>query len=101
MKKRDWISGLLMFVILVFGILASQGFLDITISGVSGSLSIVSPQNITYNFDPGDDYTILLNATNVSFVADTWWYSLYDLTHGEIVVSDVISCLHSYLFHEV
>ncbi|MFH1238239.1 MAG: hypothetical protein V1491_02265 [archaeon] len=54
-----------------------------------GDIHIYSPENITYNFSQGEIYWIDLNVS-ASFEVDTWKYTLYDLTHDEIVYEDIV-----------
>jgi len=91
MEKRGlFVCYLLIFFVLSFGVFANQGFLEIVIGSIPGSVSIINPQNITYNFNIEDNYTIDLNVSNVSFSVDTWWYALLDLKHDEIINDSVI-----------
>ncbi|MFH1918193.1 MAG: hypothetical protein ABIJ14_03790 [Nanoarchaeota archaeon] len=70
--------------------------LPITGSGITATVSlnifssdrfinIWSPSNTTYNFSIGDPYTLNLNVSATNFIADGWWYTLWDLKHNEIV----------------
>lgn len=40
--------------------------------------------NTTYNFNISDNYTLDLNVS-ANFVADTWWYTLLDITRNTTV----------------
>jgi len=48
------------------------------------SIILDSPENTTYNFDPGDPYTLNLNVSS-NFEADSWWFTLTDLKHSEVI----------------
>jgi hypothetical protein len=53
-------------------------------------INITSPENITYNFSVGSNYTLDLNLTsNILYTDLTWNYSLYDLRHGVWVYPNV------------
>ncbi len=64
------------------GITAS---VSLVIEGVERSINISSPLNTTYNFNIGDNYILDLNVSAINFVAESWWYTLWDLKHNEIV----------------
>ena len=64
------------------GITAS---VSLTIEGEEKLINISSPLNTTYNFSINDPYTIDLNVSAINFVADSWWFTLWDLKHNEIV----------------
>lgn len=63
------------------GITAS---VSLVIEGVERSINISSPLNTTYNFSIGENYILDLNVS-ADFEVDTWWYTLWDLKHNEIV----------------
>lgn len=52
-------------------------------------ISILSPQNTTYNFSIGGNYIIDLNVSS-NFNASSWWYTLVDLKHNNIINQSVI-----------
>lgn len=88
--------GLLIFIyVLNINLLLIIQPLPITGSGITATVSLVlldneividisSPLNATYDFDIGDSYVLDLNVS-ANFEIDSWWYSLYDLTHGELI----------------
>ena len=51
-------------------------------------ITIASPENITYNFTSGENYTIGLNVS-ANFQADSWWYTLIDKRNDLVVAQDV------------
>lgn len=53
------------------------------------SFVIDHPQNTTYNFSIGDNYILSLNVSP-RFDVQSWWYTLHDLRHNEIVNQSVI-----------
>jgi len=63
------------------------GHIFITI-GAPSEITIVYPENTTYNFSVGDTYLFSLNVS-ANFNASTWRYSLFDLKHGTIVYDNV------------
>src|SRR3989339_101815 len=62
------------------GITATVGFV---ILEPNETIYIDSPQNTTYNFSIGENYTLDLNVS-ATFTPDAWWYTLYDLKHDII-----------------
>jgi hypothetical protein len=48
------------------------------------SIYLLNPENITYNFGVGDNYTLDLEVS-ANFNPDTWWYDLIDKRHDLIV----------------
>lgn len=68
---------------------SGSGLVGLTVLDPQISISIVSPENTTYNFGIGDVYNLSLNVTS-DFVANTWWYNLYDLRHGNYTNESVI-----------
>jgi hypothetical protein len=64
------------------------GHVSIDFGGVVKVINISSPENKTYYFNKGDNYTIDLNVSS-NFDADTWWYSLYDIKHSIIVNNSI------------
>lgn len=67
---------------------AGSGIVGLTVLDPVIDISIVSPENTTYNFNIGDTYNISLNVTS-DFAVDTWRYRLYDLRHDEVVNESV------------
>lgn len=63
------------------GITASVSFV---IQDSNRIINITSPLNQTYNFNIGDIYTLDLNAS-ANFEAESWWYTLWDNRHNELV----------------
>src|SRR3989338_4358397 len=54
------------------------------------TITIVTPENMTYSYAGVQDYYILgLNAT-ANFEADTWWYRLVDSTRNAVINSSEI-----------
>jgi hypothetical protein len=52
--------------------------------GGENYITIYSPQNTTYNFSLGENYTLELNVSS-DFDAVNWYYSLIDLKHNETI----------------
>jgi len=65
------------------------GFISISIEE-NRRIDILSPENITYNFSYGENYTLNLNVSSIKFAADSWWYTLIDKRHNLVVSQDVI-----------
>ncbi|HLC53690.1 MAG TPA: hypothetical protein VJK03_04045 [Candidatus Nanoarchaeia archaeon] len=72
----------------VTGRVASTGSLVLFIQTHLNNISLLHPQNITYNFTPGSAYTLDLNVTSDG-TPETWWYFLYDLRHSTIVYNNI------------
>ncbi len=51
-------------------------------------INISSPENKTYNFTFGVNYTLNLNVS-ANFQADSWWYTLKDKQHDLVVAQNV------------
>jgi len=64
------------------------GTIALLIEGKPGHITIDSPQNTTYNFSIGDNYTIDLNVS-ADFDVETWTYTLISLKNGSIIYEDV------------
>lgn len=65
------------------------GFVGLVIIGnTNESVTLDSPQNTTYNFNPGDLYVTDLNVS-ANFDPDFWEYSLWDLRHNVPVEKSV------------
>ena len=47
---------------------------------------ILNPQNTTYSLT-ADDLSLDLNVS-ANFSVNTWWYSLWDLTHNRMVIDN-------------
>lgn len=80
------------FSISIFGVTGLSGLtgtLSLIIAGGGGTITIASPQNITYNFSIGDNYTIDLNFSS-DFTIDTTWYTLEDLRHDATIIENEI-----------
>lgn len=58
------------------------GSLAIFVEGPLAELNLTSPQNTTYSFGIGANYSLSLNVTPINFVPDNWRYNLYDIQHG-------------------
>jgi len=65
-----------------------SGIITLFIEGGVFTIAIDNPLNVTYNFNPGSNYTLGLNVSANSDVS-LWWYSLYDLRHSTMVNSTV------------
>jgi hypothetical protein len=68
---------------------SSIGQVFLIIEGDVFDITIDSPENITYNFSVGENYTIELNVSATQEV-DTWWYDLWDRKHERVVYQNVI-----------
>lgn len=62
--------------------------LNISVGSVNNSISILQPENITYNFEVYQQFLLNLSTTS-NFGVDTWWFSLYDLNHSDTVYENV------------
>ncbi len=58
------------------------GSLAIFIEGPLAALNITSPENTTYSFSIGANYSLFLNVSPVNFEQGTWRYNLFDLQHN-------------------
>jgi len=58
--------------------------LNISVIPLVPNITIISPENITYNFSSYAIPVIDLN-TSSNFEVNRWWYNLYDLRHNETV----------------
>lgn len=56
------------------------GTISLVIEGLVSSVSISSPENMTYNFSVGENYLINLNVSS-TFGVSSWKYVLTDLRH--------------------
>ncbi|MEM4325849.1 MAG: hypothetical protein QXU40_00925 [Candidatus Pacearchaeota archaeon] len=63
------------------------GVTKLLIEGIF-SVKIDSPENKTYYFNIGENYTLDLNVSSF-FEIESWWYSLYDLKHNQTVVQNL------------
>ena len=63
---------------------ANAGSITLFIEGNVVEIIIDSPLNITYNFNPGSNYTLNLNVSSDSDIA-TWRYKLYDIKHSAVI----------------
>ncbi len=101
-KKRCGFVFMTIFLLVVFGYVflpenisitgragSGSGLIGLTVLAPEISISIISPENTTYNFGIGDVYNISLNVTS-DFEPNAWWYDLYDLRHGTFVNQSVI-----------
>jgi len=59
----------------------TSGILSLFIEGGERNIYIYNPENITYNFNIGDNYTLDLNCSD-DFDVDIWTYTLEDLRHS-------------------
>ncbi|MBU4070323.1 MAG: hypothetical protein KJ646_05040 [Nanoarchaeota archaeon] len=98
MKRGIIFCFVLLIIIYIFNInllLFIQPVSSLTGSGITASVSFIllgnqseieiySPLNTTYDFDIGDAYELDLNVS-ANFEVDNWWYSLYDVKHGELI----------------
>ncbi len=66
----------------------TTGSLALFIESHLNNISIVHPQNVTYNFTPGSVYTLELNVTSDGS-AEQWWYFLFDLRHNTTVYNNL------------
>ncbi len=55
--------------------------MNITLIPLVPNITIISPENITYNFSSYAPLIIDLNTTS-NFDVNRWWYNLYDLRHN-------------------
>jgi|GEM_PF-1085544 len=62
--------------------------LNISVGSVVNNISIIQPENTTYNFAVYETFLLNLSTTS-NFAVDTWWFSLYDLNHSEIVYENI------------
>jgi len=54
-------------------------------------IDVKSPQNTTYYFSKGVNYTIDLNvSTNRDSLVSSWWYTLIDLKHNTVVQENMM-----------
>lgn len=67
---------------------SGSGLVGLTVLDPIISISIVSPENTTYNYGIGDVYNLSLNVTS-DFAVNTWWYRLYDLKHSTVINASV------------
>ena len=103
-KKRDNVSVIYMIafcfllsIVLIVAIFLISKSMAISGKVTDGTLNLVvqsdlilidSPTNSTYNFEPANNYTLVLNVSSI-FSPTSWWYTLYDLTNN-VVVNDSI-----------
>ncbi|RMD65614.1 hypothetical protein D6817_05700, partial [Candidatus Pacearchaeota archaeon] len=66
----------------------NTGIVSFVIEGSAFEITIHSPENTTYNFSVGENYSLDLNVS-AGFTVDTWWYTLYDLRHNETARENV------------
>lgn len=66
------------------------GSVSLYISSDGPTVIIHNPQNVTYNFAIGSNYTLDLNVSTPSSNISAWWYTLEDLFHGVVVNQSVI-----------
>ena len=74
------------FKILGYGVTSS---ISIFINGAP-LVFIYSPENITYFFSIGSNYTLPLDVSTGNTDVDTWWYKLEDLRHDRVVYEKVV-----------
>ena len=75
------ISGELVTGEFVTGEIAIQEF-NVTLTiGPYPNLTIIEPENRSYSFDAGDNYTFYLNVS-ANLEIETWWFTLIDLTNS-------------------
>ena len=63
------------------------GMISLIVGGMP-KINIISPQNTTYYFSIGENYTLNLNVS-AEFIAESWWYTLKDLRHGSTVRENI------------
>ncbi len=66
------------------------GSVSLYISSDGPTIIIHNPQNVTYNFGIGSNYTLDLNVSTPSNNISAWWYTLEDIFHGVVVNQSVI-----------
>lgn len=66
-----------------------NGLVGLTVLDPVISISIVSPENTTYNFAAGDFYNLSLNVTS-DFAVESWWYNIYDERHDNYTFENVV-----------
>ncbi len=64
------------------------GAVSLIIGTAGRTIIIQSPQNTTYEFNVGDPLILELN-TSSSFAVGSWWYTLWDMRHGDIEAEDI------------
>ncbi len=71
-----------MLFVIFFNISAlEQNQAEVRFTNLGQPITIIEPQNITYNFNIGENYSIFINASS-SFNLSFWRYTLFDVTHG-------------------
>jgi hypothetical protein len=69
----------------ISGKATSQQFaMNITVIPYEDKITIIEPENKTYDFAANETYLLNLSVTS-NFAVDTWWFSLYDLNHSDTV----------------
>ncbi len=76
------VTGFILFKDFIFKSL--MGHVSIDFGGLENLINVSSPENKTYYFNKGDNYTLDLNVSS-NFNVDSWWYTLIDLKHNSIV----------------
>ncbi len=66
------------------------GSLAIFVEGPLAELNLTSPENTTYSFGIGANYSLSLNVTPINFFPSNWWYNLFDLQHNAYAKQNVI-----------
>lgn len=74
--------------LIITGNIGNAGTIGLVILDLERSINITSPENITYNFSIGANYSLDLNVT-ADFDTDSWWYTLRDLRHNTIVYENI------------
>lgn len=107
MKKRAvWVMlcliiiySLIQIIIVIKGPLLSQlitggasvvGSFAIYIESSLSTINITSPENTTYSFSIGANYSLDLNVTGIGVSPENWWYSLFDIRHNVYVRQNII-----------
>ncbi|MCH7850621.1 MAG: hypothetical protein IH845_03195 [Nanoarchaeota archaeon] len=81
----------------ITGNVVDSGIIDLFVEGNPKIVTIHYPLNATYNFSIGDNYSFVLNVS-ADFLVDNWTYSLYDVRHDKVSVTDVIFTPNSSFF---
>lgn len=83
------VNAFFIFKNFIFNSAASLGKMLIMIIRAEFSISVLSPENISYSFNKGDNYTLDLNVSATQTVS-IWWFTLKDLKHNQIVNESVL-----------
>lgn len=83
MKTRGYILGVILVFLFgglwgIYALNTDQG--EVRFEFVSQPITIMEPQNTTYNFEFGDNFSIFINASS-TITLSSWSYTLEDLRH--------------------